>query len=225
MGSGLIVITIIGAVASGVASLAIPLESWSSRVPEITDRLVAQWNEISQPIEKLKEVEEKVDEAASKKTGPVEVVVKPRGVVTNMISSAPDVAAWILLFFGTLFFFLATRCSMRAKVIRNCATLKARLSVARLFRDVERHLSRYIATTATVNAGLGDEYEMSPELPASLRIFSMSACRIAATRPKTSLTPYPETEVKIKKPTRCGNRPRRETKYPLLTCSLECPHS
>lgn len=153
--SAVVVTLFMGVLGLGAFSLAVPLETWSSRVPEISYKLTAQWNEISEPLKQLKEVEKQVDVAAKDADGPMEVVVKPKGIVSNLIASAPDVAAWILLFVGTLYFYLGTREQLRRNFLENLTTLKARIYLARIFRDVERALTRYIFTTFAVNAVFG----------------------------------------------------------------------
>ena len=153
--SFLIVITVIVGVGGIFASLAVPLESWSSRIPEMGQQLTKKWEEIRQPLEKLKEVEKQVEEATKESDKPLEVVIKPKGVVTDMVSSAPEVLARIFFFIGIFYFFLSTRSRLRSGILQLCPTKREQLRIARIIRDCEYYLSRYVLSIALVNVALG----------------------------------------------------------------------
>ncbi|MGE4219336.1 MAG: AI-2E family transporter [Alphaproteobacteria bacterium] len=156
LSGAVIITTLFGAMTLLVIALAVPLETWSSRIPEVTERLAQEWRHVREPIEKIREVEKQVEAATdSAEKRPMPVTVAPKGIMSNMISSAPEVLAKILLFTGTFYFFLATRSQLRSQGLRLCQTIGARLSLARIIRDVETALSRYVLTVTAVNACMG----------------------------------------------------------------------
>lgn len=136
--------------------LAAPLEQWSSRVPELTQAIQSHWQKLKGPIDTIKKVEEQVADAAkAQRSEPIEVTVKSPGIITDLISSAPDAAARFLIFIGTFYFFLATRTSMKRIGLRFLPTRQLQFRVARILRDTEAYMSRYVATITLINVGLG----------------------------------------------------------------------
>ncbi len=152
--AGLIVVALIAVMGVAVYSLAVPLESWSSRLPEISTRLMDEWSKLSEPIEKIKKVEKTVKQATDDETT-TEVRIKQRGVVSDIISSAADIVSRLILFVGCLYFFLATRTSLNRSVLRSSPTPKLRLRSLRILRDIEGFLSKYFASIAAINVGFG----------------------------------------------------------------------
>lgn len=156
LSSALIVLASVAFAASLVLAMAVPLETWSARIPEITSQLEKHWEDVRGPLEKLKQVEQKVNEATdSGDAATMEVAVKSPGLVTAMVSSAPNVSAHVLIFLATLYFFLAGRNELRRQVLASFTRYRRRRAAARMFREIERSLSQYVLTIAAINAALG----------------------------------------------------------------------
>lgn len=154
LAAGIIVISLVTLIGAASYSLAVPLESWSSKLPAIGARIQTEWTKISKPIEKIKDVEKQVKEATSDDTT-TEVTLKQSGVVTDLISSAADVVSRLVLFVGCLYFFLATRTSMKRNLLRAVPTSSMRRNTARIVRDTENFLSRYFLAIAAINLVFG----------------------------------------------------------------------
>lgn len=75
--------------------------------------------------------------------------------VTDALMIAPALAAQILTFIGTLFFFLLSRNDMYQAIGRSLASPSNRAVVASRLRDAERTVARYFLTITLVNAALG----------------------------------------------------------------------
>lgn len=156
LSSALIVLGSVAVLAGMIAAMAVPLETWSARIPEITSELEAKWQDIRGPLEKLKQVEQQVQDATDTGgDGAMQVAVKSPGVVTAMVSSAPDVSAHVLIFLATLYFFLAGRTEFRRQILASFVRFRRRRAAARMFRDIERSLSRYVLTIGAINATFG----------------------------------------------------------------------
>lgn len=156
LSSALIVIGSVAAIATLVVAMAVPLETWSARIPEITSELQAKWEDVREPLDRLKQVEKKVQQATdTDEDATMQVAVKDPGIVTAMVSSAPDVSAHILIFLATLYFFLAGRTAFRRQVLGSFVRFRRRRAAARMFRDIERSLSHYVLTIAAINACFG----------------------------------------------------------------------
>jgi predicted PurR-regulated permease PerM len=154
LSAALIVVTLFGGLGLACYSLALPLESWSSKLPTIGSRVMHEWSRISAPIEKMKDVEKRVKEATNHETT-TEVTIKQGGIVSDLISSAPDIASRVILFIGCLYFFLATRTSIKRNLLRAFPTLSMRLDGARIIRDTEGFLSRYFLSIGAINLAFG----------------------------------------------------------------------
>ncbi|MBU1211212.1 MAG: AI-2E family transporter [Alphaproteobacteria bacterium] len=154
LAAGLIVISLVAMLGLASYSLAVPLESWSSKLPAVGTRLMDEWSKYSKPIEKIKDVEKQVNEATSD-APTTEVTIKQRGIVTDLISSAADIVARLVLFLGCLYFFLATRTSIKRNILMALPTSSMRFSSARIIRDAESFLSRYFLSIAAINLCFG----------------------------------------------------------------------
>ena len=75
--------------------------------------------------------------------------------VTDALLIAPALAAQILTFIGTLFFFLLSRNELYLAIGRYLASPSNRAVVAMRLRDAERTVARYFLTITLVNAALG----------------------------------------------------------------------
>ncbi|MEL6746881.1 MAG: AI-2E family transporter [Pseudomonadota bacterium] len=155
LSAGLIVVACLGVIATAGVTLALPLEQWSQRAPVVMERMQAEWQQIRQPLEQIKAVEQQVEEATREANAPEKVVIERQGVVTNMISSAPDILARILLFIGAFYFFLVCRKSLRRGLLTLFSSFSRRCRVARALRVAEGRLSQYFMTISIINAGLG----------------------------------------------------------------------
>lgn len=156
LASGLIVLLLAGALYGLFLAFAIPLEEWSARVPEILDRARALLFSLRGTLEQLEELSKGVQEAASPaKDAPLEVTVRNTGLVTSYLATAPAVLAQMLILLGAFFFFLANRSRLRTWLLLLPVSQGVRYRIARIFRDTEYYLSRYVATITVVNIGLG----------------------------------------------------------------------
>lgn len=137
---------------------AIPLEQWSARIPEISTRFrqVLFW--VQDPLEKIKDIGEQVEDvakAASGESDKLEVKVAKEGYISTTLASAPAIIGQLLIFLGTFYFFVGGRTSVRRALVAIPSTRGARFRVARTLRDVEYSLSRYLLTITVINVGFG----------------------------------------------------------------------
>ena len=84
----------------------------------------------------------------------VEVVDADDGFFTTVLSAGGSFAGQVVIFVGTLFFYLANRSALRRILLGVPPTRSRRLALARIVRDVEYFLSRYFGTVALINLGL-----------------------------------------------------------------------
>jgi predicted PurR-regulated permease PerM len=136
-------------------TLAVPLDEWARRLPEIWDKLAVHLRAIRAPLDRLDEVSREMEQEAGGDSGQVAVKVEEATMVTTFVKMAPPLVAQFLLFGATLFFFLANRMRLRAGLLLLCPTRETRVRSARIIRDTEYLLSRYVAWISLVNIALG----------------------------------------------------------------------
>jgi len=136
-------------------TLAIPLDNWARRLPEVWDKLAVHLRAIRAPLDRLEEVSREMEQGAGGDSGQVAVKVEETTMVTTFVMMAPPLIAQFMLFGATLFFFLANRTRLRTGLLMLCLTRDARLKSARIIRDTEYLLSRYVAWISLVNIALG----------------------------------------------------------------------
>ncbi len=166
LSAALIVLTLVAVIGALTLTLAQPIQNWAARVPEIGLKFQTEFQRLQEPLAQLREMERKVEDAATpgdetdtspteQEREPVKVVVEEPGVVQGLLISVPDAMARFVVFLGTLYFLLATRSRLRAAVLEAFATRRSKLRFARITRDTEFLLSRYIFTITGINIVLG----------------------------------------------------------------------
>lgn len=156
LSAAIVVILFLALIASTVALFAMPLSMWSERLPEIWRELQRYLIDWSSAFDALGGMQEEIRTIASG-GGEAEIKVKiaDDSAVEEIVTLAPALVAQIILFLASLYFFIATRHSIRSGILSMCFTRAARLRTARVFRDSEWFVSRYLLSISVINAGLG----------------------------------------------------------------------
>ncbi|WP_053086081.1 AI-2E family transporter [Nitratireductor soli] len=148
-----VVLVFIVLVGTFLVAIAAPLASWAGKVPQIWSELQLQLSSLRQPLNTVKELQEQIRSA----TGGSKVTVSVEGgsTMADVAVLAPTLLAQLLLFFASLYFFVATRHQTRMAILKLCFDRRLRWRVAHIFRDVEYAVSDYLLSIAIINAGLG----------------------------------------------------------------------
>jgi len=149
-----VVVLFLGLIAAAVALFSMPLSIWTERLPEIwheMQRHLVNWRTV---FDTLGGVQEQIRTIAGGKAE-MTVDIADNSAVEEIATLAPTLVAQIVLFLASLYFFLATRHSIRASVLSLCFSRRSRLRTARMFRDAEWFVSRYLLSITVINAALG----------------------------------------------------------------------
>ncbi|MDP2621613.1 MAG: AI-2E family transporter [Hyphomicrobiales bacterium] len=134
----------------------VPLSEWFARAPEIGAELRSRLQQLRQSLSVLYEVEERLQEAATDgRSAAQQVAVTEGGMVESVLKIAPPAIGQIVLFTGSLYFYVATRQRLRLGLLSLCVDRAVKLRAARIMRDTEKSISRYLLTISVVNVGLG----------------------------------------------------------------------
>lgn len=148
--SALIVVLIfIAAILAFAAAVAAPLSFWLDRLPQIWADLQRQLANLKQPLEAIRGMRDQLRELNGESG--VAVSLDEGLAVSSVASFAPALLGQILLFFASLYFFVATRHQTRIGVLSLCFDRRLRWRVAHIFRDVERMVSRYLLSITVIN--------------------------------------------------------------------------
>lgn len=153
LSAGIVVIVFLLGVFLFALALASPLSVWIGRLPQIWADLRVQLSELKGPLDALKGMRDQLRELTGAEG--VTVSVDEGMGVEGVAAFAPAFIGQVLIFFASLYFFVATRHATRAAVLRLCLNRRLRWRVAHIFRDVERMVSRYLLSISLINVAEG----------------------------------------------------------------------
>ena len=147
----LIVVVAVSMLALAATALAAPVSEWIGRAPEIGATIKQRLSVLDPPLAALRELETVLFGGGSHPAQSVE----PPNVVLPVVAFLTPAAGQLLLFFGTLLFFLAGQLELRNQVVSLFASHEAKLRFLRIMNDIERNLAGYLAVVTVINAVLG----------------------------------------------------------------------
>jgi predicted PurR-regulated permease PerM len=152
--SAILVVLLFVAVACLFAlAVAAPLSFWIGRLPQIWGNLQHQLSELKGPLDAMRGMRDQLRELTGGKG--LTVSVDEGMGVESMATLAPAVFGQILIFFASLYFFVATRHQTRTAILTLCFNRRLRWRVAHIFRDVEQMVSRYLLSISLINISEG----------------------------------------------------------------------
>lgn len=152
--AALLVLGTVGLLSWAVVLLADPVRDWIARAPEIGANLREKLTIFDTPLEALNRLRESF--GAQPTQGPKGLALDLNmSLLQPAFSALTPAVGQLLIFFGTLFFFLAHRNRLKESIIRFGANRDSRLRVLRIWNEVETSLAAYIATVAAINFTVG----------------------------------------------------------------------
>lgn len=153
-----VVLTLSASVIAGVYGLSGPVSGWIDEAPQIERQLRLRLADLSEPLDKLREAQQQVSEATEQDNDGEDVqkvVVAEPNLISQAAQGAPDIMAGIMLMLVLLLFILSGGDRIYEKLIRALPTFGDRRKGMRIAHDVEREVSRYLATITAINILLG----------------------------------------------------------------------
>ena len=151
----LLVLLFVAGWAAATAVLAGPVGLWVERLPLIWRRLQMHMSDWREMIASFSDFRAQLGEITSN-GGEVSVVVAEDGpAIPDVAWMAPSILSQTIVFLAALYFFLMTRIAIREGILRTCMTFTTRVRVARVLRDIQTEISRYLLTISVINAALG----------------------------------------------------------------------
>lgn len=149
--TGLLIIALaVGALALAVTALAGPVTEWVGRAPQIGASIRQKLAVLEPPLAALRELQTSLFGS-----GAGAPAAAAPNVVLPVVAFLTPAAGELLLFFGTLLFFLAGQIELRNRLVLMFSNQEARLRFLRIINDIEKNLAGYLAVVTIINAALG----------------------------------------------------------------------
>ncbi len=148
----LVVLLVLGMANLAVVALANPLSEMLRRTPEIVQAVKDKLQFFDRPILALHQLWAATGSSKDSAFDPARMIEDAVKVVTP---AAVQFVLQLVLFVGTLFFFILGRSSFRAHTIRWFSTRDERLRALKMLNDIEESLSGYLVLVTIINCCLG----------------------------------------------------------------------
>lgn len=153
-----IALTLSASVIAGIYGLSGPVSGWIEEAPQIEQRLRLRLADLSEPLDKLRDAQQQVTKATEQNDGDEDVqkvVVTEPNLISQAAQGAPDILAGIAMMLVLLLFILTAGDLVYEKLVRALPTFGDRRKGLRIAHDIEREVSRYLATISAINIVLG----------------------------------------------------------------------
>jgi predicted PurR-regulated permease PerM len=149
--TGLVIVAFfLGLLGVAATALAGPVSEWIARAPEIGATIKERLAVLDQPLAALQQLKTSLVGG-----GAGGASVNTPDIVLPVVAFVTPAAGELLLFFGTLLFFLIGQIELRTSVVSIFANRDTKLRFLKIMRDIERNLAGYLAVVTIINAALG----------------------------------------------------------------------
>lgn len=145
----LIVVCALGALGLAVTAVAGPVNAWIGRAPEIWSSIKDKFAVLDEPLAAAHQLQTALF-GASTASG-----ISAPNVVLPVVAFVTPAAGELLLFFGTLVFFLAGQLDLRVRLVSLFAERDSKLRFLKIMNDIEKNLTGYLLVVTMINTGLG----------------------------------------------------------------------
>jgi len=151
--TGLVIVALgLGALSLAATMLAGPVSEWIGRAPEIGSTIKDKLAVLDRPIAALRELQTTL---FGNDSDTVNVKPPASSFVLPMVAFITPAAGELLLFFGTLLFFLIGQIELRTSLVSLFGNRDAKLRFLKIMRDIERNLAGYLTVVTIINTVLG----------------------------------------------------------------------
>jgi predicted PurR-regulated permease PerM len=131
------------------------LADWSKRAPEFATALATKAYLLERPMAAWHELQLWLATMLGTSAEPTKFELPVKEVVAQIVQFLTPALGGLVIFFGSLFFFLLSRNSQRQYFVLMFEGKAARLRALRILKEIESSLTRYVAVVSVVNIGVG----------------------------------------------------------------------
>jgi predicted PurR-regulated permease PerM len=148
-----VVVLLAGLIGVAIVALSGPVVEWIGKAPEIGARIKELLRLLERPLAALHDMRAAIsapdgEQAALKVDAAGSLLAPAIAMVTPAIGE-------ILIFFGTLYFFLTARSTLRHQLVTLSDDRGTRLTVLRILNEFEQSLATYLSIVTVINLCLG----------------------------------------------------------------------
>ena len=163
LGSGIVILAIIGLLSSGAFGLSGAVRDWAATAPATLKTAEAKLSKIIRPLQRASKTAEQVAKAAGETAAvtttpaakPAEVVVQGPSLAARIFGTTQRSVASILEVLILLYFLLAAGDLFLQKLIKVLPNLGDKRKAVRIAREIESSISTYLLTAASINVTEG----------------------------------------------------------------------
>jgi predicted PurR-regulated permease PerM len=134
-----------------IALLAAPALDWIGKAPEIGQSIKEKLQFLNRPLQALQDLRNAILPASEKSGLGIDIV----SFVQPALTIVTPAIGQMLIFFGTLFFFLLGRARLRSAVVAQFDDHERRLRALKIMNAVEHSLTGYLSVVAVINFAVG----------------------------------------------------------------------
>lgn len=154
LSSFIAVIALIGIVVVALLLILQPAAEMLDRFPAMVSKASEQFSRLRSNFDWVNDLNKMLSRLAGR--GQVrEVVVQTPSLLEQVAFATPSVVIEIILTLLMTFFMIESRGRLRKRLLHDRASLNRNRRAARIIRDVQARVGRYILTVAIINAGIG----------------------------------------------------------------------
>lgn len=135
-----------------VVILAAPVGEWIGKAPEIGANIRQKMSVLDRPLESFRQLREAVLPSGKDETG---VNVDLLAVLQPVVLFITPAIGQVVIFLGTLFFYLLGRVRVRRVFVAFFEERESRLTMLRIMNDIEHNLTRYLSIVVVINTVVG----------------------------------------------------------------------
>lgn len=143
-----------GLIGAAIVALSGPVVEWIGQAPEIGARIRELLRFFERPLAALNDIRNAIAQPDGQ-DGSALKVDTAGGMLAPAIAMVTPAIGEIVVFFGTLYFFLAARTTLRQQLVTMSDDRGTRLTTLRIINDFEDTLATYLATVTAINICLG----------------------------------------------------------------------
>lgn len=151
LAAALLVLAAVTLGAMAVALLTVPMTAWIDQLPSMVAALKAKLSGVFEVLDRL----EKMAGSLAPRASAPEVTVTDGSPLFDIAMSSSAAAGGLILFIGTVYFYLATRRHLKAQILRLCLGREARKSAGAFFAEIEDRVAIYLAMVSVINLAVG----------------------------------------------------------------------
>ncbi|MCX7645191.1 MAG: AI-2E family transporter [Rhodobacteraceae bacterium] len=152
----LVTLGLVGGILAALLALSGPVRSYVADAPAILREVEWKLRDVSSALESVSKASAEVERVTAG-PGPAEpqVSIREPGAIERAAWNTPFAVAQFVLTLTLLFFLIASGDLFYEKLVQASPTFRDKRRAIGIAYDIERKISRYFLTIATINAGLG----------------------------------------------------------------------